>query len=427
MPITSSLAKSSPAATPSGLNEARGCMQVLYSAVRSETLKRASPLSAEDQCLQSMPDASPTKWHLAHTSWFFEAMLLRPFLPGYRPFDERYFYLFNSYYDALGARLARAERGLISRPSLDEVHAYRRRIDNDMAQLMEQSDASLWQRICPLIMLGLNHEQQHQELLLTDIVHALWRNPLRPAYLAPADQSPSPKGHAREPRWMDFPGGLAPIGHEAGGEDLFAFDNETPRHTVLLQPYRLCDRLLTCGEYAEFIDDGGYAQPRFWLSDGWAVVQQQGWRAPIYWSRPDGARELEDWQVYGLNGSLPLAASEPVTNLSFYEAAAYAEWAGARLPTEFEWEAAAADPRIDQACGHAWQWTRSSYDPYPGFRPTPGATGEYNGKFMVGQMVLRGSSLATPSGHARTTYRNFFPPAARWQFAGVRLARDAKS
>lgn len=417
---------SSLAVAPSRLDEARGSMQALYGAVRGETLKRASPLSPEDQCIQSMPDASPTKWHLAHTSWFFDAMLLRPHLPGYRSFDERYHYLFNSYYETLGAHLPRPERGVLSRPALDEVHAYRRHVDTGMEQLMEQSDSRLWARLRPLVMLGLNHEQQHQELLLTDIVHALWRNPLRPAYQKPAGDVDAETDEACEPpQWIDFPGGLAAIGYEAGKNGLFAFDNEMPRHNTLLQPYRLCSRLLTCGEYADFIADGGYQKPQLWLSDGWVMVQEQGWRAPIYWSTPEGSSP-PDWRVYGLHGALPFKPSDPVTNLSFYEAAAYAEWAGARLPTEFEWEAAAADPRIGQTLGEAWQWTRSSYDPYPGFHPTPGATSEYNGKFMVGQMVLRGSSRATPSSHARITYRNFFPPAARWQFAGLRLAKDGK-
>jgi ergothioneine biosynthesis protein EgtB len=409
---------------PAHFNEGRGSMQVLYWAVRGETLKRAAPLSPEDQCLQSMPDASPTKWHLAHTTWFFEAMLLRPYLQGYIPFDERNFYLFNSYYDAMGARLPRAQRGLVSRPSLDEVYAYRRHVDKNMEQLMEQCDSHLWQVLRPLVMLGLNHEQQHQELLQTDIVHALWRNPFRPAYQTGVDEHDQETPDAPPSEWVEFPGGLASVGYEADGTDLFAFDNEMPRHDTLLQPYCLGSRLVSCGEYAEFIADGGYLKPQLWLSDGWATVQDQGWRAPIYWSIPEDASSTQDWQVYGLLGSRPFVASDPVINLSFYEAAAYAEWAGARLPTEFEWEAASGDTRLSQTLGHAWQWTRSSYDPYPGFHPTPGATAEYNGKFMVGQMVLRGSSLATPSGHARNTYRNFFPPAARWQFAGLRLAKD---
>jgi len=394
-----------------------------FDEVRARTLALAGPLSAEDQCVQSMPDASPVKWHLAHTSWFFEAVVLVPHMPGYRAFNDRFFYLFNSYYEALGPRHARPQRGLLTRPSLDEVHAYRAHVDAAMRRFFEGAQATVWAAAAPLVALGLNHEQQHQELILTDILHALWCNPLLPAYDpagAPALRlaSPSPA-----PSWVAVPGGTVAVGHDGDG---FAFDNETPRHAVLLQPFEMADRLVTCGEFAQFIADGGYERPALWLSDGWAAVQAQGWKAPAYWLAPGDARApAAHWQVFGLNGVRPLMDAQPVSQLSFYEAAAYAEWAGARLPTEFEWEAAAALPGVTQLTGHVWQWTRSSYDPYPGFRPMTGAVAEYNGKFMVGQVVLRGGSRATPAGHARPTYRNFFPPGARWQFSGLRLARDA--
>ena len=397
-----------------------------YSQVRAHTLELAAPLSAEDQCVQSMPDASPTKWHLAHTTWFFEAMVLSPHLHGYTPFDKRYFYLFNSYYETLGPRHPRPARGLLTRPALPEIRDYRAHVDTAMRRFIESCDEDTWVNIGPLVILGLHHEQQHQELLLTDILHALSCNPLWPAYqpLQSSDLLNRP-GAAPALDWLDMPGGVASVGCDAGNGSEFSFDNESPRHDVLLTPYQLANRLATCGEYADFIADGGYHEPRLWLSEGWAAVQAGGWRAPAYWvsSQADDAAP-QDWQVFGLHGLLPMNAADPVCQLSFYEAAAFAEWAGARLPTEFEWEAAALRPGIAQAQGFAWQWTRSSYDPYPGYHPQAGAIGEYNGKFMVGQLVLRGSSCATPAGHARNTYRNFFPPAARWQFSGVRLAKD---
>lgn len=418
-----------PFGEPSAATLPRTFLLRQYMRIRGYSLELAATLSAEDQCVQSMPDASPTKWHLAHTTWFFETMLLRPFVPHYQVFNERYHYLFNSYYESLGSRHPRPQRGLLTRPSVDEVLDYRRYVDNAMQQLIEHEDASARQEIRPLLLLGLNHEQQHQELLLTDILHLLSCNPLLPAYRAGNDKdslSPASMTTARELTWLAQPGGSVGIGCAASGDDEdFAFDNETPMHNVLLPPYRLADRLVTCGEYAEFIFDGGYRQAGLWLSDGWAAVQSQGWAAPAYWIAADeGGAGTEGWRVFGLDGVRPLDPSAPVTNISFYEAAAYAEWAQARLPNEFEWEAAARDPRMAQVTGHAWQWTRSSYDPYPGFRAAPGAVGEYNGKFMVGQLVLRGSSFATPPGHTRVTYRNFFPPNARWQFSGLRLARD---
>ncbi len=376
----------------------------LLRATRARSLALAAPLSDEDAQLQSMPDASPAKWHLAHTTWFFETLVLAPHLAGYRVFNEAWARLFNSYYESLGPRHARPQRGLLSRPSLAEVKAYRAHVDAALADLLPQAPAEA--RV--LIELGCHHEQQHQELLLTDILHAFSCNPLLPAYDASA---PSP-AQAPAQAWLSHPGGIVEIGHAGDG---FAFDNEGPCHPVLLAPFEIANRLVTCGEYADFIASGGYREPLLWLSDGWATVQAQGWQRPAYW--------MEDGRVFGLHGAQPMDPVAPVTQLSFYEACAFAEWAGARLPTEFEWEAACCLPGFANAADQAWQWTRSSYAPYPGFKPAAGAVGEYNGKFMVGQQVLRGGSLATPPGHARPSYRNFFPPAARWQFSGVRLAR----
>ena len=407
---------------------ATSCRTVLaqcFAQVRAQSLAIAVPLSAEDQCIQSMPDASPTKWHLAHTSWFFEAVVLVPHLAGYQLFDPRFSHLFNSYYESLGSRHPRPQRGLLTRPGLPEVLAYRSHVDSAMQRLIGDASEETWQAAAPLVELGLNHEEQHQELILTDILHALSCNPLLPAYQPAHAPGLRLATAAAESQWIDMPGGTVQVGH--GGEG-FAFDNETPRHPVLLAPYRIADRLVTCGEYAQFIADGGYERPALWLSDGWAAVQAGGWKAPLYWIGPDDPRApAAHWQVFGLHGVRPMDAAAPVSQLSFYEAAAYAEWAGARLPTEFEWEAGFDAPGIAQMTGHVWQWTRSSYDPYPGFRPWAGAVGEYNGKFMVGQIGLRGGSIATPAGHTRPTYRNFFPPAARWQFSGLRLARDAVS
>jgi len=386
-----------------------------YQALRAHTLALAAPLSAEDQALQSMPDASPAKWHQAHTTWFFETLLLAPRMAGYRLFDPAYRYLFNSYYEALGPRHPRPQRGLLSRPGLDEVRAYRAHVDAAMLDFIGDADA----QDLALIELGLQHEQQHQELLLTDILHAFSCNPLLPAYQAeaPVLQQGSPL------EWLSHPGGVLEIGHAGAG---FAFDNETPRHAVLLPAFEIASRLVSCGEFADFIADGGYQRPGLWLSDGWAQVQAQGWQQPAYWLAPRDLRApAPHWQIFGLNGVQALDPQAPVLQLSFFEAAAYAEWAGARLPTEFEWEAASGLPGLRQCFDTAWQWTRSAYHPYPGFKPMAGAVGEYNGKFMVGQLVLRGGSLATPVGHTRASYRNFFPPAARWQFSGLRLARDA--
>lgn len=400
-----------------------------FLAVRTHSLELAAPLSPEDQCIQSMPDASPTKWHLAHTTWFFETLLLQPHAEGYRVFDARYPYLFNSYYEALGPRHPRPQRGLLTRPSLDEVHAYRRHVDDAVQSLLAMApggDGARWHEIAQILTLGLHHEEQHQELIVTDILHALSCNPLLPAYRPAPGPALRLASVAPAMQWLHRPGGMTEVGHAGAG---FAFDNETPRHTRLLHPHAIADRLVNCGEYAQFIADGGYQRPELWLSDGWATVQAQGWRCPAYWVAPDDPRLAHQgvsgsWQVFGLHGLRPLEPEAPVAQLSLYEAAAYAEWAGARLPTEFEWEAACDAPGIVQMSGHVWQWTRSAYDPYPGFRPLTGAASEYNGKFMVGQIVLRGGSVATPPEHARPSYRNFFPPAARWQFSGLRLAKD---
>jgi ergothioneine biosynthesis protein EgtB len=404
------------------LAPSRAALHKRYVQVRDHTLALAAPLSPEDQCVQAMPDASPAKWHLAHTSWFFEAVVLREHAALYQAFDERFFLLFNSYYESLGPRHPRPQRGLLTRPSLEDVHRYREHVDAAMLRFIETAHGPAWDAAAPLIELGLHHEQQHQELIVTDALYLLSCNPLLPAWQPAESASLHLAAQPQDAQWIAQPGGVVRVGH--AGED-FAFDNETPRHEVLLAPYRFAQRLVTCGEYLEFIDDGGYERANLWLSDGWAAVQSGGWKHPLYWIAPDDPRSrASHWQVFGLHGARPLHTDAPAVNLSFYEAAAYAEWAGARLPTEFEWEAAFDAPGVGQMQGEAWQWTRSSYDPYPGFRPLAGAVGEYNGKFMVGQVVLRGSSFATPEGHARRTYRNFFPPGARWQFAGLRLAKD---
>ena len=404
-----------------------------YLRIRAESEGLATRLSAEDQTVQSMDDASPTKWHLAHTTWFFETLILRPLLRNYREFDEHFAFLFNSYYEALGPRHPRPARGLVTRPSSEEVRAYRRHVDDSVLALLDDASIAV-DKIADLFLLGLNHEQQHQELILTDIKHAFSLNPLKPLYAAPglaAVETSTPL------EWVGMPGGIVEVGHDGRG---FAFDNEKPRHEVVVRPFRLASRLVTCEEFAAFIADGGYRRPELWLSDGWALANRENWAAPLYWQDDEGAH------LFTLHGVSVRKPHEPVAHVSFYEAAAYAAWAGKRLPTEFEWEHAASTvplagnfledhyfhPRsasgsagLVQMFGDAWEWTRSAYDPYPGFRPFDGALSEYNGKFMIGQMVLRGGSCATPRDHIRSTYRNFFPPAARWQFTGIRLAEDA--
>jgi ergothioneine biosynthesis protein EgtB len=391
-----------------------------YLTVRSRTEALAAPLGPEDQVVQSMPDASPTKWHRAHTTWFFEEFLLAGSSPGYEPLDPSHRYLFNSYYDAVGDRQPRAARGLITRPTVDEVAAYRAAVDERVGSLLAEGAADT-DGVRSILELGLHHEEQHQELLLMDAAHLLAQLPARPAYdPAGPHPEPSPGGGG----WLDHDGGTLSIGHDGAG---FAYDNESPRHDVLLRPFRLRDRVVTCGEWLEFMDDGGYERADLWLSDGWAVVQRDDWEAPAYW------RRLGDvWHVATLAGEQPVRAAEPVVHVSYYEAEAFARWAGARLPTEPEWEAVAdhhwsadggaTDPT--QFEGAVWQWTTSAYLPYPGFRTAPGAVGEYNGKFMVNQQVLRGSCCATPPGHSRPSYRNFFPAGARWAFSGLRLAAD---
>lgn len=449
-----------------------------YRQVRDLTERLAGPLGPEDQTVQSMPDASPAKWHRAHTTWFFEAFLLGPHLPGYQPVDPDYGYLFNSYYEAVGARHARPRRGMITRPDCAAIGDYRARVDDAVCRLIDTVVADR-PDVASLLTLGLHHEQQHQELLLMDVKHLFWTNPTLPAYdpargRAPADAAVAPLG------WIEHPGGVEAIGRtvRAGdGTGPFSFDNEGPRHDVIVAPHALADRLVTCGEWLEFIDDGGYRTADHWLSDGWVTVAAQGWNAPDYW-RHDG----DGWQIFTLAGSRPVDPAEPVVHISYYEADAYARWAGARLPLEAEWEIHAAgapvvgnlsgggaddplhpvplaadasgpaaapaarpapaapgavDPsrgdgaatvrtRPAQLFGDVWEWTASPYTPYPGFRAAPGAVGEYNGKFMIDQQVLRGGAAITPAGHIRHTYRNFFPARSRWMFGGLRLARDLR-
>jgi len=386
-----------------------------FVAVRAATEALAAPLSAEDQTVQSMPDVSPTKWHRAHVTWFFENFLLAPHLAGYRLFDPAYGYLFNSYYEAVGPRHPRPARGLLSRPGIDEIARYRAHIDAAMRRLILTASEANWRAIAPLIELGLNHEEQHQELILMDIQHVLSCNSLDPVYDV---LEPEPARGMPPLDWLGFMGGLREIGHEGDG---FAFDNETPRHRVWLEPFRLASRLVTCGEYLAFIGDDGYRRPELWMSEGWATINAQGWDAPLYWRHDEPG-----WSVFSSTGRRPVDPAEPVRHVSFYEADAYARWAGKRLPTEAEWETAAIEraAALDRLGDDVWQWTASPYIAYPGFRPLAGAIGEYNGKFMSNQMVLRGGATITPAGHTRPTYRNFFPPAARWCMGGIRLAED---
>ncbi|MFN4088450.1 MAG: ergothioneine biosynthesis protein EgtB [Alphaproteobacteria bacterium] len=409
-----------------------GALTQRYLGVRDLTERLAAPLSAEDQTVQSMPDTSPTKWHRAHTTWFFETFVLTPHLSGYAPVDPAFAYLFNSYYEQAGARYPRPQRGLVTRPGIEAVAAYRRHVDAAVATLIGQGVSA---EVAGLIELGLNHEQQHQELLLMDIKHVLSFNPLCPAYAAAPTRQP---GSIAADEWLWFGGGLVDLGHAGEG---FAYDNESPRHKAWVAPFRLGSRLVTCGAWLEFIADGGYTTPTLWLSDGWAAVREQGWRAPLYWLGGEG-----DWSLFTLAGEREIDPREPVCHVSYYEADAFARWAGARLPTEAEWEVAAAAAPVtgnfvdsgalhplparngsglQQMFGDLWEWTMSPYAPYPGFRAPPGAVGEYNGKFMVNQMVLRGGCCATSRDHVRATYRNFFYPHQRWAFSGVRLAVEA--
>ncbi len=434
----------------------RTALRDVFNTVRSQTIMLTNPLEIEDQVVQTCEQVSPTKWHLGHTSWFFETLILKPYHAGYRELDPRYAYIFNSYYQAIGPQFHRPHRGHLSRPTVSETHDYRLHVERAMMDFFATADAAAWNAAAPLIEIGLHHEQQHQELILTDIKEVLSRNPLMPAPYAPG-RGAAPPAATPPLSWIFHDGGAFDFGHDFGdGAAGFAFDNEGPRHQSLLAPFELASRPVTNGDYLEFIEDGGYRTPTLWLSDGWARVEQSGWQAPAYWYKRDG-----EWWHYTLYGPCPIDPAAPVSHVSYYEACAYAEWAGARLPTEFEWEHAArrvaiqgnlldfppshqatgpfdaprptaprpetlADtPGLHQMFGDVWEWTQSPYTPYRGFKPLSGALAEYNGKFMCNQYVLRGGSCATPRAHIRATYRNFFQPESRWQFSGFRLARDA--
>jgi ergothioneine biosynthesis protein EgtB len=411
-----------------------------FERVRAASEELCAPLATEDYVIQTTAEASPAKWHLAHVSWFFETFLLRPWLTGYREFDPRYRSLFNSYYEQVGEFHPRAARGFLSRPTVEEVYRYRAHVDRHLLALLHARAALPWVEVLHRLGVGLNHEQQHQELLLTDIKRNFSANPLRPPYRQ--DLPPPPAAPAAALEWLDYEGGPGQLGHAGAG---FAYDNEGPRHCVHRAPFRLAARLVTNAEFLAFIDAGGYRNPAHWLSDGWARVKEDGWSAPLYWERMGG-----EWWEFTLGGLRPLDPAAPVSHVSYYEAEAYAAWAGCRLPTEAEWELAAsaspvrgnlreagflhpvaaaggtAQDQLQQIYGDVWEHTGSAYLPYPGYRAAPGALGEYNGKFMCGQMVLRGGSCATPADHIRPTYRNFFYPHERWQFQGLRLAADIR-
>ncbi len=424
-----------------GLDEV-ACRETLirrYQHVRKFTERLCQPLLTEDYVIQAMPDVSPPKWHLAHTSWFFETFILAPASPGYRSPHPSYAYLFNSYYVAAGERHCRPKRGLLSRPPVEEVYRYRDCVDQHMTAFLDSLDGEKLERWSPVVELGLHHEQQHQELLLTDLKYNFGCNPLRPAYVK--SDMPMPAPAVAPLRWTEFPEAIYWIGHGGHG---FAFDNESPRHRCFVEPFELASRLITNGEYLAFISDGGYERPELWLSMGWDTVQREGWQAPLYWERCDG-----NWWMMTLGGMRPVREAEPVCHVSYYEADAFARWADARLPTEAEWEVAAMNLpvsgnfveqqtfhpvpisrndtalSVEQIYGDVWEWTQSHYSPYPGYIAAPGALGEYNGKFMANQFVLRGGSCATSLSHIRPTYRNFFPADARWQFTGIRLARTS--
>ena len=433
----SSARNSRPQSSTADVLALRDDLRERYRSVRRQSLALCATLVPEDCVIQTMPEASPTKWHLAHTSWFFETFLLQPHLPGYRCLDPQYGFLFNSYYNAVGKMHSRPQRGLISRPTLKDTFVYREHVDEMVEELLESCDEYKLDLLAPLIIMGLNHEQQHQELMLTDIKHVFWMNPLRPVF---REQKIPGSDENLDFGWRDYSEGIHSIGYE-GAE--FHFDNEGPRHRVLLQPFSIASRLVTNREYLAFMNEGGYQRPELWLSLGWNIIRERGWDAPLYWENRE-----HGWWMMTLAGMREVVSNEPVCHLSYFEADAYARWAGARLPTEEEWEVAAEQAAVDgnfveagylhpapasteasnrglcQMFGDAWQWTRSAYSPYPGYEAAAGALGEYNGKFMCNQYVLRGASCATPRSHARTTYRNFFPPDARWQFAGLRLARD---
>lgn len=423
-------------------HESRESLTKSFKTVRGFSHTLAEPLEIEDYVIQSMPDVSPTKWHLAHTSWFFETFVLSKAVKGYKSPSPQYAYLFNSYYVQAGERHLRPKRGLISRPTVEETYDYRNYVDEHMIGFMDGAGEKEWKEFSPVIEIGIHHEQQHQELIVTDIKHVFSENPLRPVYVANSDKNGKPAKGATPAKWIDFEGGIRHIGHDGKG---FGYDNEFPRHKVYLEPFCLQSRLVTNGEFIGFIEDGGYGTPELWLSEGWAAVESRNWQAPFYWERKNGK-----WAYFTLSGMRSVNPEEPVCHVSYFEADAYARWAGARLPSEAEWEAAAANlplegsfaedlsfhPRalgpdkdrhpLRQMYGDVWEWTQSPYTSYPGFKTLPGALGEYNGKFMCNQFVLRGGSCATPKSHIRKTYRNFFPPDARWQFMGIRLAKDSR-